>query len=555
MRLIAVLALAAALAGGEARLIRGPWWWHDAAGAPRVAVAVRGAPAVPGEVSIDGQPVAVDAVRHPCPDPGDGTDGIVVLRLPPGTRGELQLTLAGRTLSATLAPPPARDAAPVRMAVLAPHAWPDAEAWQRLTEALGGPPQLALVLGRGAPARLGSGGWEGAVPLAIVAEDEPALAAVSDGEHQRWRRGLGLGILGLPAAEERTQAHLALARDLSPWLVYLDVPAAWDPALSRPRPGRAADLAPLIAACQQLRAPLILAAGGVGLVSEPLSAKPGEGLKVQADGVRYVLPCPAEHEGLAALPPEIAVVLPAPLLAGLEATLGRLRLVFSAADGPLELVWEREPGPRPPPAALAQQLAAAGELLEPEAQAQIADWLWRAPSELLAELPDPALVARLRDAGGWTGRLLARRLLRLAAEQPTYPAPPGEPDPLLRREVLLARLVSHRGKDAKGWQHEAATSPDPWVLRALLHDLARDPERTALPALRERVALQAAGALPLDPDPLDQHRLMHAVFDDLTASPTELRPWALALRGRVDPLARGPLERFLQRHGEQRPVP
>ncbi|MCS6970031.1 MAG: hypothetical protein RMM29_05690 [Planctomycetota bacterium] len=550
MRLWLVLLAAVGALAGEGAVLRGPWWWHDAEGAPRLAVALRGE-ATAEALALEGRELAIDAVRHPYRD-GEGAEAVLVLRLPRGSAGALRLRVGGQELGARLRPPLAADAQPVRLALLAAHAWPDAEDWRRLSEALGGEPHLALVLGPGAPAQLGRGGWEGGVPIAIVADDEPGLAAVGDGMPARWRHGLRLGVLGLPAAPDRAQADLAIARDLSPWIVYLDTPAGWDPALSRPRVSGAAEVAGLLAACRRLSVPLVLAGGRVGFVSEPLTVAADGALRVAAEGVRYAALCPAPGDGFARVTTDMAALAEAPLLAGLRADAGQLELVLALPEGALVLRWRREREPPLPLSALQDRLRSVPSLQE--AADLLEDWLWRPGPEVLAALPDQALLARLRSEGGLRGRWLLQRLARLAWDQPTF-AIPGEPDPASARAVLLQRIGAVRGKDAASWRREAAETADPWVLRALFYDLARDPERTALPALRQRVALQAAGQLPLDADPLDQHRLMHAVFDDLTASPTELRPWALALRARVDPLALGPIARFLQRHGEQRPVP
>ena len=62
--------------------------------------------------------------------------------------------------------------------------------------------------------------------------------------------------------------------------------------------------------------------------------------------------------------------------------------------------------------------------------------------------------------------------------------------------------------------------------------------------------LQAAGEGPLERDPVQEHRLLAAVFDALVLDPAELRPLALALRDKVDALGRGPIERFLKRLDE-----
>jgi hypothetical protein len=391
----------------------------------------------------------------------------------------------------------------------------------------------------------------------VVAPPDSALEACSDGAATTWRHGLRVGLLGLPASPDRGQADLALARDLSPWLVYLDAPAGWDPAISNSQPGEAHSLGVLLAACQRLKVPLALGAGRSGLVSEPLTMQDGGRVVVATGGVRYVLPVPADDDGLAGLPVETALALEQPLLAGLSATLAELRLVLvrpGEADA-VHLAWRRAEEPREAPAALVGSVTAAESLQTPEVRRALLDWTWLTRRELAAHLPPAEQIARLRDEGGAQGRALARRLALIAVEDPSLAAIPGEPDPLAARDLLLWRLATVRGPEAASWRSQAASTTDPLLLRALLADLARDPARTVLPVLVERLAVQAAGTLPLDPDALDQHRLCAAVFDDVRLSPTPLRPLAIALRERVDPLARGPIERFIARHGEMRPVP
>jgi hypothetical protein len=73
-----------------------------------------------------------------------------------------------------------------------------------------------------------------------------------------------------------------------------------------------------------------------------------------------------------------------------------------------------------------------------------------------------------------------------------------------------------------------------------------------LDLLVARVRAQAVGTTPLEVDALRQHRLMTAVFDSTSLSPTDLRPLAVALRPRLTPFTLGPVERFIARHGEIR---
>ncbi len=554
--LLLLLAVAAP-AAESARVIRGPWWWHAADGAPHVGVAVAGPAEIPSQATLDGRSIPLTGELRPLPAANDGADGVVVLHLPVGCAGALRLELAGAVMTMRLRPPPAANA-PARLALAGGRAWPDRVMLDALGRAMGGPAQLVLALGAGVPARLGTGGWESDIPIAVVAPADPALAACSGGDDAAWRHGLRLGLLGLPASPDRARADLALARDLSPWLVYLDAPAGWDPAISERRPSDPSGLGVLLAACQRLKVPLALGAGASGFVSEPLAMQAGGSVGIAAGGVRYVLPTPAADQGLGRLPSEIALPLEQPMLAGLAATIDELRLliVHPGEAEPVHLDWRRsEDGEAAKASALRQLVTAAESLDTPEMRQAIATWTWLTRQDLSAAMPDAEQIARLRDEGGSQGRTLARRLALIALDDPQVAAVPGDADPLVARDHLLWKLATVRGGDAISWRDQAAATTDPVVLRALLADLARDEERTVLPALVARVALQAAGTLPLDPDPIDEHNLCAAVFDDVHLSPTPLRPWALILRDQVDPLARGPIERFLERHGEMRPVP
>jgi hypothetical protein len=86
------------------------------------------------------------------------------------------------------------------------------------------------------------------------------------------------------------------------------------------------------------------------------------------------------------------------------------------------------------------------------------------------------------------------------------------------------------------------------ILRAEQDDVAP----SMLDLLVARVRAQAEGTTPMELDALRQHRLMTAVFDSTSLSPTDLRPLAVALRPMLTPFTVGPVERFIARHGEMR---
>lgn len=559
--IVAVLAAAGETGPDTVSVVRGPWWWHGADGGVHLAVALLGSAPVPvGMIvlNIDGQDVAASASLAWIPPARDGASRILRVDLPAGTRGEVRWTLAGSLLRASVAPPLPRDAT-ARIILASAGSWPDRIAIDNLARQLGGNPGLVLALGADCAGRLGSGGWENTIPVKVIAPEDPILAICTGGEDARWRHGVGHGVIGLPASPDRSRADLSLARDLSPWLVYCDVPVAWDPAISRPV-GAIADAGVLLAACQRLHVPLILGAGRTGLVSEPMAMQPGGAIAIAPGGVRLALAVPTAEDGLGGLPPEIALPLEQPLIAALSADANRLELLIArpgAADA-IRLAYMRgddaSPGMgRGDAPALAKRLAAAEDLAA--ARPLIESLLWMPRQQLTQAVFTGDLLGRLRDEGGACGQALVRRLAVTYADVPDAPVIPGDPDPLAARDVLLWRITRIHGHDALSWSEAAAASPDPQVLRALLAELARDPEHDALPALVRRIELQADGTMPVDPDPLDQHRLCAAVFDEVRLSPTILRPLAVKMRERVDPLARGPLDRFIARHGAMRPVP
>jgi hypothetical protein len=561
-RLLAAVTLLSALLAGQlgaaegARIVRGPWMWFASDGAPQLGIALAGTLVPPADALLDGAEIAIRGELHDLADHTDGADHVLVLRLAAGLSGRLRVQVAGESVSARLQRPPATDG-PARVALASGRAWPDRTGLASLAKALDGEVQLVIALGNDVPLRLGTGGWESETPLVVVAPPNPDLSACTNGLDERWRHGLSVGVLGLPASPDRGRADLALARDLSPWLVYLDVPAGWDPAIGQHHPSDPRDLGVLLAACQRLSVPLAIGAGAAGLISEPLRLQTGGMVDIVRDGVRYALPVPATDDGLARISPAAALALEQPLLSGLGAELARLRLVMvrPGENDAVQLVWKRgDDGHDDDAADLAKTVTTAETLDAPAIRDAMRRWSWLPRSELAAAMPDVETIVRLRDEGGAQGRALARRLTLIAADDPTISALPGDPDPMALREQLLWKIGTVRGADSASWRLQASSSVDPLVLRALLADVTRDPERQLLPTLVERVRLQAAGELPLDPDPLDQHRLFSIVFDDVRLSPTPLRPYAVALREKADPLARGPIERFIARHGVERPV-
>lgn len=151
-------------------------------------------------------------------------------------------------------------------------------------------------------------------------------------------------------------------------------------------------------------------------------------------------------------------------------------------------------------------------------------------------------------------------LRRLAAVDPgrigalvvaTDPQPPS-----LQRQLVLRLLDDATDAEPEAVARLVAATTDPVTVAAIIERSSGsdDDALKALQLLARRVRAMARGDLPLDTDPVLQHRVMAAVFGSPYLSPTPLRPWALSLRETVHDLAKRPIERFLERYGEERPI-
>ena len=135
------------LDGGEAtRLIRGPWWWHDADGAPCIGIAITGHPPLPAAAELDGRGVALTSTAQALDHDSDGATQVVVMRLPRHSSGTVRLSLGGQPLQVRVRPPPPPDA-PARIVLAGGRAWPDRAGIEALARLIGGTPQLVLALG------------------------------------------------------------------------------------------------------------------------------------------------------------------------------------------------------------------------------------------------------------------------------------------------------------------------------------------------------------------------------------------------------------------------
>jgi hypothetical protein len=532
-------------------------------------------------LEVDGQALALRPVQRHWPREG-GAYAVVEWQLPAaGLRPVPFAVVAPNTRwGGILAPPPRRDD-PVRLAVANPLAWPRPEQLAALEAPLGGPVQGVLVPGGRALERvLGHSGWEANLALVPLCEpaavDDPVRAALLGPAVGAFPHGLRWGLLGLPTAAGFDAVAAALGQVGGEWQVFVQPQAAWD--LSLLAPAERGDPRPhtaFLRLCASLRLPLVLAGGELaGFVSEPLSTGEDGLLAGIAGGCRYVVAA-AAGGGLAALPPLVAAPLDRSAGIGLTADDDRLRLAVLPDDAPGDLrtwTWERWAKDAPPPAGgwgggeakpLRDALVAAfggGSEPPPEQLAEV-----REIAAAMTDLARPALRAgepgrdefRLLLADGGDGppppwrRFLALHLLadddlragrvRVAGDLPVW----------AQREAVLRALGEARPLTA-WWSGVIADTADPALVHAAILLAERKPSLDLLAALVERLRRQAAGTTAIDPDPLLQSRLTSTVFDSPYLSPTPLRPIALALKDRLDPLGRGPLVRFLERRGSER---
>jgi hypothetical protein len=356
-----------------------------------------------------------------------------------------------------------------------------------------------------------------------------------------------------------------MARDLSPWLVHVAFNAAWDPGLkAEAGRGRPVAMEPVFALCQRFRVPVVLAVGsGTGWISEPLAIEAGR-LQITGGGTRCMGAIPAGGT-LASLPDEIALGLEGTGLVGIaatpielvvalvgldaEASVHTLRYETVAPDLPVRGAgWGSTPVDETKRVWLAggDQAAAALEDLS---------WLALTHFEKLHLGNDEftrLVTAASTDA---TALRLMRRLLSVEGERDRHIVPAlARLPPVIRRDLALRQFASKRRLvEVETWSITVTEGSDVPLLCALLRSCEKDRNVTHLKLLMMRLRNQADGRIPLEEDPVLQHRIMCAVFDSELLSPTPLREIALALRPKVDALGKGPIERFLKRVGDKRP--
>ncbi|HYE06303.1 MAG TPA: hypothetical protein VEL07_12390 [Planctomycetota bacterium] len=452
---------------------------------------------------------------------------------------------------------------PARVAIAGGANWPRADHVARLATALGGEPQVMVAMGGGLERAFGRGGWEAFIPIVVVGADRRgALAPLVGGAAGDWAHGLRWGVLGLPVAGTADSDAGALARDLSPWQVALEPAASWDLTLgARDDRQSAQALAALLAVTGRLGVPLILAAGvGGGVLSEPLAVDAAGWVQRGSAGVRYCLATPG-GEGVASLPAEAALPIDGQALIGLDADAERLRLVVEPAAGTRDrhvVHWRLDADGSAYETAIGADVARLADRVG-GGDAEAASILSWQPGQALGALaPAADEVERWIEAGS-SDAASARLVRRLVGGNQgllngTRYAVPDLP-PWIARDCALRQIGRGEPLDQGAVAALAGVTSDHATLRAFVHAHQRAGEAgAALAPILARLRRQASGELALDGDPLLQHAFAAAAFDSPFLSPTVLRPLALALRERLDPLARGPALRFLERHGEVRGI-
>jgi hypothetical protein len=319
----------------------------------------------------------------------------------------------------------------------------------------------------------------------------------------------------------------------------------------------------LIALCQHLRVPLILTlGGGAGWVSEPLLIDQ-EQTRVAPGGTRVIAATPA-GDGLALLPPAITEVIDEPGIIALAADHERLRVVGSGFSGRDLLALDiRRDGNGFTGDGVGRITVGDDEVVSLRAQAVVADdagaaarakcrWLTaRTLGMLHVEGPDVLALLGIAEAPGTVTFL--RDLARVdEVANNAFNEHLGKLPAQVLRDLMLRQIARHGTFDQSQWAPVIAATNDPLMLAAILRAHQDGVDPGMLDLLVGRVRAQALGTTPIEGDALLQHRLMSAVFDSTSVSPTILRPLAVALRPKLSPFTVGPVERFIARHGEVR---
>lgn len=460
----------------------------------------------------------------------------------------------------------------VRVAIAGARNWPSSADIQRLATTLGGTISVVVAVGDGVADALGHGGWEASIPvLPLINSSSPSAQnsinrALEEAVFARvaswWPMGATWGALGLPAGTNEVQARSAMAQDLSPWLVYLADESPWNLDLSAPASFSSAhNMVPIMGLCQRFSAPIVLITNGnSGWISEPLGVEKGI-LEVRSGGTRCIGAVPAGNP-LHSLPDEVALAIEQPSIIGLCASVDEFVVAIQgfAADIPVQRMryaatnterirrgtgW----GSADPEEARAVW-SAGGE----HAAAALEDLSWMSMSSFERLHLSNEDVTRLSSTAATdpAALRLARRLLVKDPVLVNQLSPIiNQLPPVVTWDLVLRQIAKPRLIDSNVWSASVTEGTNLTLLRSVLAAGERGDE-TMLRLLMQRLRRQGNGTLPLEIDPMFQHRIICAVYDSGRMSPTPLREIALILRERVGTLGRGPLDRFLARYGEKR---
>ena len=523
-----------------------------------------------------GQVVAAKVAVRPFHVANRPASAVVEVALPESFAGEWSVHLPGRSLTIHLATPPTRSEVS-RVVIVGPNNWPRSEDLERVAERAGGAVQLVVAHGLESVVRLGTGGWESTVPVVILpqplsvwireVESVEAIArARLGGLEKQWSTGLRWGGLGLPWASDPAVAASAIAKDLSPWEVCLAPSRWWELGLLAPRIDRGVSATTsLVGLCQHLHVPLILTLGsGAGWISEPLLVE-ADHLRIGTGGTRVIAATPS-GDGVGLLPSTIAATIDESGIIALIAHPDHLRLLGIGFSGnelmDLKFMRDNKNGFVGNGAGHFEELGQ--DVVNIRSQWLIADeagvkararcqWMTsRDLATLHVESTDLLALIKAHAAGVPVVPLLRRLTSVEAVAGNVMSEHQAELPDLVLRDLLLRQLAQPKSFDPKSWIEVIATTTDIQMLTVILRAEQDDIAPFMLDVLVARVRAQAAGTTPLEVDALRQHRLMTAVFDSTSLSPTDLRPLAVALRPRLTPFTVGPVERFIARHGELR---
>ena len=558
-------------------VIAGPWMLLGEDQVVRCGIEISGiieASAV--SVHRAGQVVAAKISVRPFQVANRPASAVVEVALPESFVGEWIITLPGRSLTMHLAAAPTRNDVS-RVVIVGPNNWPRSEDLARVAERAGGAVQLVVAHGLESVVKLGTGGWESSVPVVILPqplsawirelEGINAIARARLGDLEKhWSSGLCWGGLGLPWASDPAVAASTIARDLSPWEVCLAPTSWWELGLLAPRiDRRISATTSLIGLCQHLQVPLILTLGsGAGWISEPLLVE-ADHLVIGTGGTRVVAATPS-GDGVGLLPSTIAATIDESGIIALIAHPDHLRLLGIGFSGnelmDLKFMRDRKGGFVGNGAGHFEELGQ--DVVNIRSQWLTADEAgvtararcqWMTSRQLATfhiESTDFLALIKAHAAGVAVVPLLRRLSSVEAVAGNVMSEHQAELPDLVLRDLLLRQLAQPKSFDPQRWMSVIATTADIQMLAIILRAEQDDIAPFMLDILVARVRAQAAGTTPLEVDALRQHRLMTAVFDSTSLSPTDLRPLAVALRPRLTPFTVGPVERFIARHGELR---